>query len=313
VVLTWRAFSIATRDLTTLESTKSESYWRPWCSTGSRYSSSASQRNIQRRPTTFFVVVGQFEMMTMDFTSASTRSSFASLPAYIFVILLLLSPLPSLISSSFKFSIPEHPPWHHLRNAINLFKEGLDIIKAQIKPFLTLSDAEALDSSPEYPIQPESRPIHVPLWRTMVLSFTALVLTLIWLSYACYALLVSSSPMGKHAILISLTWLYATIYPILRPSPTPPYSLFTLYILHFIGGVLLLGGVLYDAGISGVPVDATAVFALVVNLLAIIGLLSIVLAMPVGIPSDNVDVTEIVSLALELFPLFLTTKLCIGL
>jgi hypothetical protein len=181
------------------------------------------------------------------------------------------------------------------------------MIKAQIKQFLTLSEAEALDSSPESPSH--SRPIHVPLWRTMVLSFTALVLTLVWLSYACYALLASSSPMGKHAVLISLTWLYATIYPILRPSPTPPYSLFTLYILHFIGGVLLLGGVLYDASISGVPADATAVFALVVNLLAIIGLLSIVLAMPVGIPSDNVDVTEIVSQTSVVSSL-LTNRIC---
>jgi hypothetical protein len=43
--------------------------------------------------------------------------------------------------------------------------------------------------------------------------------------------------------------------------------------------------------------DATAVFALIINLMAIIVLLSIVLEMPMGIPSENVDVTEIVSQA----------------
>jgi hypothetical protein len=213
----------------------------------------------------------------MDWTNISTRFALASLPACVLI-------FSYLISSSFSLNVNPTSLVHRIHSVKSLFN-----------PFLTVPDAEALDPNSDPDPLDNDHTTGPPLWRTLALTFPALLLTLIWLSYASFALLISSRPIGGYAILISLTWLFATLHPILRPSPTPPYTLFTLYIFHLMGGILLLGGALYDANISGVPPDGGVVFALVVNLLVILTLLGIVLAMPVGIPSDAVDVTEIVN------------------
>jgi hypothetical protein len=96
--------------------------------------------------------------------------------------------------------------------------------------------------------------------------------------------------------LIASSWIYAAIRPITHPTPTPPYDLFTLYLILLATSLLQIGGFIFDYGVFDIPLPPTIILsAQVGNLIAILILLSIIVRMPLAIPSNNVDRHEIVS------------------
>lgn len=177
--------------------------------------------------------------------------------------------------------------------------------------FISLQEAEALDGSGDKPLADEDVLSEsqvevenlVPLWRTIVLSFIALLETLFWLGTACYTFVVRSEDIwdGISSAVISLTWLYAACRPIMRPTATPPYDLFVLYIIHLTMGITLLGGVVYANDVYYIPLPPTAVIiGQAFNIIAVIMLLGVVISMPLGIPSNRVKKSDIVSLKYSL-------------
>lgn len=182
--------------------------------------------------------------------------------------------------------------------------------KAYFSPFLTLQEAEALDNREHVACASEGDAEAenlVPVWRTLVLSFTALFETLLWSAAAAYTFIVApddawAGPARLSVLIacIALTWVYAAYRPVVRPQPTAPYDLFALYVVHLALGILLLGGVVYSniSDTQRAPSrQGPILVGLVVNLVAILVLLGVVVNMPMGIPSDRVQASDVVRLS----------------
>jgi hypothetical protein len=137
----------------------------------------------------------------------------------------------------------------------------------------------------------------LPLWKTMLLSFIALLQALFWLAVACYTIVATGNIWdGISCILIASTWLYAVCRPIAWPTVTPPYDLFVLYGIHLVMGILLLGGIIRANDVQGIPLPATAVIvAHIFNLIGAIILLGVTVSFPMGIQSSRIKKSEIVS------------------
>lgn len=222
-----------------------------------------------------------------DFGDPCIRASWSALLPAIFVFILCV------------FSLPIPGPVR------NLFK----YLKAPFDSFLTLHEAEALDITPaagDKVIGDEdaagASKLEVPnvvlLWRALVFALVGLVEALSWLVVGSFRLINAPSDVWGSVTpcLIALSWLYTVIRPISHPKATPPYDLFSIYLFHLMGGVLLLGGVLYDHNVVGFPLPWTFVMvALSANIAVVIGLLSVVLQMPLAIPSNRVRKEDIVS------------------
>ncbi|KII83783.1 hypothetical protein PLICRDRAFT_702353 [Plicaturopsis crispa FD-325 SS-3] len=211
-----------------------------------------------------------------DFRDACVRSTWAAFFPAVLVALFCISSVP----------LPLPKP----------IRGFVDSIKAPFRTFLTLPEAEALDED-NGDVLPEQTKAVTPLWRTVVLSWIALVEALIWLAIGSFNLITRTENdsvwSGVLPILTAVSWLYAAARPVWRPAPTPPYDLFALYCVHLVFGVLLLGGVLFDRQF-GVPLPGTIrVVGMALNLAAIVGLLSVVLMMPLAIPSSKVKKEDI--------------------
>jgi len=174
------------------------------------------------------------------------------------------------------------------------------------KQFLLLHEAEALELGPEIgfngEIQEEGKllkvPNFVPLWRTVVLSFVGILESFVWVSSGAYRAYNEENVIWRDLFpfLIAFSWIYAAIRPITHPTATAPYDLFTLYLIFLASSLLQIGGFLYDYGVFDTPLPPTVVLgAQVTNLIAILILLSIIVRMPMAIPSNKVDRNELVS------------------
>jgi len=118
-------------------------------------------------------------------------------------------------------------------------------------------------------------------------------------SYASYAFLAPdiSLTAASFPFLVAIVWLYSVVRAVFRLSPTPPYDLFACYLLLLIGAVLQLGGVLYDRVVGAAPWPGVVVLAvLMANLGGVVLVLGVLLGMPVGVPSERVNIEEIVSI-----------------
>ncbi|KII83760.1 hypothetical protein PLICRDRAFT_119100 [Plicaturopsis crispa FD-325 SS-3] len=204
----------------------------------------------------------------LDFQDAQVRAVWAAVVPAVLVSLFCLASVP----------IP-------LPQAV---RTAIDALKAPFRSFLTLQEAEALDADtidakPGPPVET------TPLWRAVVLSGIALFEVLVWVAIGCFSFSTNENVWsGVLDILIAISWLYAAARPIVRPVPTPPYDLLVLYLVHVVGGALILGGALFDHQL-GVPMPSTArVVGMTLNLLAVLAVLGVVLAMPLAIPSAKV-------------------------
>lgn len=189
------------------------------------------------------------------------------------------------------------------------------------RPFLTVEEAESYEGqvprcttprelcdSPSSllnnPGVPSSTARRSPQWFTSMLCIVAVLESVCWLLVGVRDLAITqrhnddgSLPREKtlyHALL-ACTWMYASVMAFIkRAKPTAPLNLFALYFLHFCGGVLLLGGAIYDASMRD-SLDRLKTTAYAVNVLIIFVLIAFILSRPLGIPSAMVDWSAIVS------------------
>ncbi|KAJ8489168.1 hypothetical protein ONZ45_g13681 [Pleurotus djamor] len=137
---------------------------------------------------------------------------------------------------------------------------------------------------------------NVPLWRTVILVFIALLQALYCIGQGSYRLIDDwQQPWhGVSALLLAISWLYATVRPVSHPTPTAPMDLFVLYVIQFMGAVLTCVGAVYDRRILGEPPLPTWVsVAMGANLASVTLLLVLVCSMPLGVPSKLVKKEDI--------------------
>jgi hypothetical protein len=230
----------------------------------------------------------------LDFHDPCVRASWSALPAaFVFFVCL----------SSIRYPVP------------NQLAKLFAALQAPFHPYLTLHEAEALDSigpagdhdkaTADIGAETEVEvPDTVPLWRTVVFAFVGLVEALSWLSYGSYHFvnqLVDSNGdpevwgSSVSPFLIAGSWVYTVVRPVIRPTATPPYDLAAVYCLQLVAGVLLLGGILFEYELSGGSAPLLVVLALSANIGAVVALLVVVGSMPMGIPSNRVKKEDIVS------------------
>ncbi|KAK0200579.1 hypothetical protein DFS33DRAFT_1362775 [Desarmillaria ectypa] len=168
----------------------------------------------------------------------------------------------------------------------------IESIKAPLQTFLPLHEAEALDLDEKGPGGEVEVDYVVPLWRTVVFALLGLVEALSWLGIGSYHLARHPQDIwvGIQPLLIALTWLYTVVVPVARPSPTPPFDLFTLYIVHLLSGIVLLAGALYENSVYDLPLPpVTLISAYSINLVIVLVVLGVVVNMPLNLPSRQVD------------------------
>lgn len=144
----------------------------------------------------------------------------------------------------------------------------------------------------------------IPLWRTLAFVFVGLVQCLGWLTLASYRFIAPLSE-GKTeqeywiGVLmpfgIALSWLYTVIRPVAKPAATPPFDVFTLYILFFGGATIKLGEMIYEHTVMGLAWPIPWVVGVeVANLVVVVLLIAVVMAMPLAIPGPLVNKDQIV-------------------
>ncbi|EIN03587.1 multidrug resistance-associated ABC transporter [Punctularia strigosozonata HHB-11173 SS5] len=212
----------------------------------------------------------------LDFGSACVRDFWTALVPAVLVALLCIASIP----------LPSRT------------KGVIDFVKAPFRTYLTLEEAEAIDAevSGENGTSAETQKPRTPLWRTLLLSWTALLLALAWLGVGSFRLFTQGSQNALHgvvAVVVALSWIYAAAKPALNPKPTPHYGLFALYIVFFISTVFVLGGYVYDDKVEGVPLPVTSVVVESINLALILLLLIVQLKTPLAIPSSRVKPEDI--------------------
>jgi hypothetical protein len=228
-----------------------------------------------------------------DFGDPCVRASWSTFIPATFVFVLCLSSLPAPAQA----------------------RKVIDLIKWPFQPYLTLNEAEALDSSAaqgdfagddddDASVNDDALVVTVPLWRTLALTWIALAEALIWLGIGSFRCLDSPFNIWNviRPILISCTWLYAAMRPVFTSLVTPPKDLFMLYLLQFTAAILLFGGMLFDHNAVGMPLPHfLVVFALTANLVAVGALLAVILNIPLAIPSKRIRKEDIVSVIPNLF------------
>lgn len=185
-------------------------------------------------------------------------------------------------------------------------------INGYFSSFLTLQEAEAVDEAAIAEAkaalgeagQGESETVteqveSAHFWKSLLLSWFALVETLAWLGVTSFTIIQDErDPVYvASSFVLALTWLFATVRPIVRPKLTPPYDLFTLYLIYTIFELVSLGAFFYDHHAYGTPLPPPlALAAHILNLCVLFILVTIVLSMPLAIPSRRVEKAKIVSL-----------------
>jgi hypothetical protein len=233
-----------------------------------------------------------------DFHNICVRSSWSAiLPASFVIVLCLLALVP----------VPESA------------QKLLEIVKSPFKSYISLPEAEALDAKAAAGDVADDDeddgqsvvPTPVPLWRTLLLSWVALVEALVWLGVSSFRLVDTPSDPWNiiSPFLISCTWLYASARPVFTPMVTPPKDLFVLYVIHLASAILLFGGMIFDYNAVDLPLPHTSVvFAFLTNLVAIGILLAVIINMPLALPSKLVRKEDIVTYAFFTHATFILTQ-----
>ncbi|KAJ7303772.1 hypothetical protein DFH08DRAFT_793782 [Mycena albidolilacea] len=178
-------------------------------------------------------------------------------------------------------------------------------LKAPFRTFITLHEAEAVDlqSAGEMAVNSEIRvPQATPFGRSLVFTFAGVLQSLAWIASGAFYFVATNQADAWHFaqfLLIAFSWLYTAVRPVASPFATAPYDLFVIYFLHLVGGVLLLGGRLFDYTVGETPLPPTpTLVGLSANLVTILVLLYFTVIMPMDLPSTRVkkeDIGESVS------------------
>ena len=181
-----------------------------------------------------------------------------------------------------------HSPIRHTK----LFKA----ISNLLTDFLPLEEAVAIENNlriAELVLPP------VPWGRTLSLAIPALLETVAWLAVSSYHYLVFGTNESHAAyntwapLPVAISWLYAFIKPVMRPSSTPPYDLFILYLVHVFTALLSVGSTIYGKHVYGESASYAYVLMITIHFIILGGLLAIVFSMPLAIPTTQVNKEEI--------------------
>ena len=128
----------------------------------------------------------------------------------------------------------------------------------------------------------------------------------VWCSLTCLVLFtrpltILSKPgndrqSGVLLCFIGLVWLHTLIRPIACPTATPPYDMFTIYLLFLGSSIPQICGLLQDCTVfsTSYPLSLHHSRPLSSNLVAVIGLLCLVLSRPLAAPNNLISPSEIV-------------------
>ncbi|KIM37758.1 hypothetical protein M413DRAFT_448273 [Hebeloma cylindrosporum] len=214
----------------------------------------------------------------LDFRSSCVRSAWSAILPAAFVLLLGFC------------SIPTPRPVRRIFASIG----------TPFQRYLTLHEAEAIDIAALDDGEEMGRPVEisnfVPVWRTVVFVFVGIVQSFCWVAGGSYTLYEDPEHVwrGAFSFLIATSWLYTAFRPITRPTPTPPFDLFSLYLILLAGAILQLGGIFFDHSVLSAPLPSTLVItALIANLLSLLLLLAVTVSMPLAVPSNRVVPNDI--------------------
>lgn len=165
------------------------------------------------------------------------------------------------------------------------------------KSYLTLEEAEAL--IPAEDDVGEDAAAAAPLWRTLLLSTVSLLQCSAWIAAATYTIAVSPADIwnGVSHFLMATTWLYAGLRPIVKPLISFPYDLLVLFCLHLTCSTVVFVGYLYDSYVLAASLEAFTVAGNVLNIVAITVVLTVVMNMPLAVPSKRIRKEDIVGLS----------------
>lgn len=199
--------------------------------------------------------------------------------------------LAILVFFFYLYAAPTHvllPQW---------FLRAAAAVKKPFKTFITIPEAEALDGDEKADVPVE---VHVPLWRTLVFAFIGLVEMILWIAIGAYHAILSQP--AHNPFLNVFVWSYTVAVPIICPSATVPYDLFSIYVLELCSEAFQLGGMFFARDAFGIPLPSSHIVVLhAVNLALVILLLAVVLYMPMHVPSGKVNKKEIVGPASHLY------------
>ncbi|KAG6334904.1 hypothetical protein ID866_4185 [Astraeus odoratus] len=215
-----------------------------------------------------------------DFLDICIRTSWSALLPAVFVAALCIWSIP--------FPFPR-------------FIHGFIIrLKAPFQPFITLREAEALDAAAA-----DGKPADAgeladdavaPLWRTVLLSFVALVQALIWFGTGAYQFITDKENVWPSvcAVLMGASWLYGAYKPIFHPRATTHLDLFALYVVHLVFAITLAGATLYEHEVLHVPFPPRLqLLGMISNLVSVLVELGLVCSMPFELPSDSIKKEDI--------------------
>lgn len=221
----------------------------------------------------------------LSFESACIRESWSALLPATFVFALCLSHIPKP---------------HSARQLIRA-------VRSPFQQFLTLHEAEALGVDPdekERSVDEEDGeltrqvPNLVPLWRTVLVAFVGILECFCWTAVGAYRTYNEGSLvwLGILPFFLAVAWLYPALRLIVRPTPTPPFDLFTLYLMFLVTSIIQIGGLVYDNTVSDTPLPPTLILIIQVSsLAAVLILLVVTVRMPFAIPSNRVEIEKLVS------------------
>uniref|UniRef100_A0A8H8CJP6 Multidrug resistance-associated ABC transporter n=1 Tax=Psilocybe cubensis TaxID=181762 RepID=A0A8H8CJP6_PSICU len=216
----------------------------------------------------------------LDFSSQCVRLSWSAFLPAVFVFALCLSTIP----------LPQ-PARRILR-----------FLGAPFKTYLTLHEAEAIDITGEKGFDGDDTEIvlevsHIaPLWRTVVFVFVGIVQCFCWVAHGSFLIYNDTTDIwaGVASFLVAFAWMYTVVRPIVIPPATGPADMFTLYLILLFTSILQFGGALFDNRVLGAPPPSNlALLGMLTNLLSLILLLSVVVTIPLALPSNRVDPKEI--------------------
>lgn len=222
---------------------------------------------------------------------ACARSFWGALvpAAFVFLLFVFAIPLPTWLSN-------------HMRPNKGLFAPFLTLQEAEALDAAAIADSKAAASGEAGQGEPETTAEQVEpgrFWKSLLLSWFALIETLVWLGVASFAVIQDEREpvFVASPFVLALTWLFATVRPIVRPRLTPPYDLFSLYLIYTVFELVSLGAFAYNHYAYGTHIPPSLTLtAHILNLCVLFILVAIVLSMPLAIPSRGVERAKIVSL-----------------
>jgi hypothetical protein len=186
------------------------------------------------------------------------------------------------------------------------FREQWRKFKAPFTELVTLEEAEIIlasqnDASSNAEEQERWTPAShkPPVLKNTLISLVSWVQASCWIALGIRALVIgpfNGTQFGYLGwVFMAVPWLYSAIRPIFRPFATVPYDIFALLFSQIFCTTLGFGGLWYEHGVFDKPLPGWEVMAIWgLNVAATFVSFTVVLLMPIALPSKGVDPAMIV-------------------